>query len=109
MLVEAGKFITQKPEMAAEIAVNFLDPKKQLGLKVPILKNVLTETKGIKSGDLQTALFVDGEAERAGDPLHALGPEPIFGRFEQAPENLRIILRLQTAEVPGLVPVALQV
>ena len=52
MLVSAGKFIENKPEMAAEIAVNFLDPNKQLGLKVPILKNVLTETKGIKSGDL---------------------------------------------------------
>jgi chemotaxis signal transduction protein/ABC-type nitrate/sulfonate/bicarbonate transport system substrate-binding protein/CheY-like chemotaxis protein len=52
MLVGAGKFIENKPEMAAEIAVNFLDPKKQLGLKVPILKNVLTETRGIKSGDL---------------------------------------------------------
>jgi chemotaxis signal transduction protein/ABC-type nitrate/sulfonate/bicarbonate transport system substrate-binding protein len=52
MLVAAGKFIENKPEMAAEIAVNFLDPQKQLGLKVPILKNVLTETRGIKSGDL---------------------------------------------------------
>jgi chemotaxis signal transduction protein len=52
MLVGAGTFIENKPEMAAEIAVNFLDPKKQLGLKVPILKNVLTETRGIKSGDL---------------------------------------------------------
>ena len=52
MLVEAGKFIAQKPEMAAEIAVKFLDPEKKLGLKVPILKNVLTEAQGIKSGDL---------------------------------------------------------
>jgi chemotaxis signal transduction protein/CheY-like chemotaxis protein len=52
MLVKAGKFIASKPEMAAEIAVQFLDPKKQLGLKVPILKNVLTEELGIKSGDL---------------------------------------------------------
>jgi len=52
MLVDAGKFIDSKPEMAAEIAVSFLDPNKQLGLKVPILKNVLTEAQGIKSGDL---------------------------------------------------------
>ena len=52
MLVEAGKFIDHKPEMAAEVAVKFLDPEKKLGLKVPILKNVLTEAKGIKSGDL---------------------------------------------------------
>ena len=52
MLVEAGKFIEHKPEMAAEIAVKFLDPDKKLGLKVPILKNVLTEAQGIKAGDL---------------------------------------------------------
>ena len=51
-LVQCGKFIEQKPEMAAEIAVKFLDPNKKLGLKVPILKNVLSEAKGIKSGDL---------------------------------------------------------
>lgn len=52
LLVEAGKFIEKKPEQAAEIAVTFLDPKKELGLKVPILKNVLTELQGIKTGDL---------------------------------------------------------
>ena len=32
--------------------MNFLDPKKNLGLKVPVLKNVLTEPKGIRTGDL---------------------------------------------------------
>jgi chemotaxis signal transduction protein/CheY-like chemotaxis protein/ABC-type nitrate/sulfonate/bicarbonate transport system substrate-binding protein len=52
MLVYSGKFIEQKPSMAAEIAVEFLDPKKELGLKVPILKNVLTEPKGIKTNNL---------------------------------------------------------
>ena len=52
MLVHAGKFVEKKPEMAAEIGVAFLDPEKNLGLKVPILKNVLTEEKGIKTGDL---------------------------------------------------------
>ncbi len=52
MLVYAGKFIDQKPALAAEIAVAFLDPDKSLGLKVPLLKNVLTEPKGIKTGDL---------------------------------------------------------
>ncbi len=51
-LVQAGKVIEQKPGFAAEIAVEFLDPKKELGLKVPILKNVLTEPKGIKTGNL---------------------------------------------------------
>lgn len=51
-LVQAGKVIDQKPGYAAEIAVEFLDPKKELGLKVPILKNVLTEPKGIKTNNL---------------------------------------------------------
>jgi len=51
-LVQAGKVIDQKPGYAAEIAVDFLDPKKELGLKVPILKNVLTEPKGIKTNNL---------------------------------------------------------
>ncbi len=52
MLVQAGKFVAQKPEMAAEIGVRFLDPNKNLGLKVPVLKNVLTEEMGIKTADL---------------------------------------------------------
>lgn len=52
MLVQAGTFIEQKTEMAAEIAVAFLDPGKKLGLKVPLLKNVLKEAQGIKTGDL---------------------------------------------------------
>lgn len=52
LLVEAGKFIEKKPEMSARIAVSFLDPNKKLGLKVPILKNVLTEAQGIKTGNL---------------------------------------------------------
>jgi chemotaxis signal transduction protein/ABC-type nitrate/sulfonate/bicarbonate transport system substrate-binding protein/CheY-like chemotaxis protein len=52
LLVQAGKIIEQKPGFAAEIAVEFLDPRKELGLKVPILKNVLTEPKGIKTNNL---------------------------------------------------------
>ncbi|MFA7418787.1 MAG: chemotaxis protein CheW [Melioribacteraceae bacterium] len=51
-LVQAGKLIDEKPNFAAEIGVEFLDPKKELGLKVPILKNVLTEPKGIKTNNL---------------------------------------------------------
>ncbi len=52
MLVHAGQFVQKKPELAAEIGVSFFDPDKKLGLKVPILKNVLTEDKGIKTDDL---------------------------------------------------------
>ncbi|MCP4346245.1 MAG: ABC transporter substrate-binding protein [Desulfobacterales bacterium] len=56
MLVQAGKFIQKRPELAAEIAVAFLDPNKKLGLKVPLLKNVLTEAQGIKTGDLYPSI-----------------------------------------------------
>lgn len=52
MLVYAGKFIESKPELAAEIGVAFLDPDKKIGLRVPILKNVITEAKGINTSDL---------------------------------------------------------
>jgi chemotaxis signal transduction protein/ABC-type nitrate/sulfonate/bicarbonate transport system substrate-binding protein/AmiR/NasT family two-component response regulator len=52
LLVQAGKIISQKPGYAAEVAVEFLDPKRELGLKVSILKNVLTEPKGIKTDNL---------------------------------------------------------
>jgi len=52
LMVKAGKFIEQQPGAAAQIAVDFLDPDKSLGLKVPLLKNVLTEPMGIKTGDL---------------------------------------------------------
>ena len=51
-IVQAGRYIEEKPALAAEIAVEFLDPKKELGLKVPVLKNVLTEPKGIKTNNL---------------------------------------------------------
>ncbi|PIF02900.1 MAG: response regulator receiver protein [Desulfococcus sp.] len=51
-LVKAGQFIENKPELAAEVAVDFLDPDRKLGLRVPLLKNVLTEKQGIKAGDL---------------------------------------------------------
>ena len=52
LLVHAGKVIEQKPGYAADVAVEFLDPRKELGLRVPILKNVLTEPKGIKTDNL---------------------------------------------------------
>lgn len=52
MLVKAGKLISDKPGLAAEIAVNFLDPDKSLGLKTALLKNVLTDPAGITTDDL---------------------------------------------------------
>jgi chemotaxis signal transduction protein/ABC-type nitrate/sulfonate/bicarbonate transport system substrate-binding protein len=51
-MAEAGKFIANKPEQAAEIGVSFLDPKGDLGLKKAVLKNVLTEPNGISTDDL---------------------------------------------------------
>ncbi len=52
LLVKAGKYINDRPETAAKIGVDFLDPEGKLGLKVPLLKNVLTEPLGIKTHDL---------------------------------------------------------
>ncbi len=52
MLVQAGKFIANNPEAAAEIGVQFLDPQGTLELKKAILKNVLTDSVGIKTDDL---------------------------------------------------------
>jgi chemotaxis signal transduction protein/ABC-type nitrate/sulfonate/bicarbonate transport system substrate-binding protein len=52
LLVQAGQLIAARPSTAAEIGVSFLDPQKTLGLKVPILKNVLTEPEGIRTDDL---------------------------------------------------------
>jgi len=57
LLVKAGEFIEQRPGIAAEIAVDFLDPKRTLGLKVPLLKNVLSEPLGIKTGDLYPSKY----------------------------------------------------
>jgi len=52
MLVKSGRFITQTPDKAAEIAVKFLDPEEKLGLQVPVLLKVLKEPQGIKTDDL---------------------------------------------------------
>jgi len=52
LLVKAGKKIASNKEECAEIAVNFLDPERKLGLSVPVLKNVLEDPKGITTNDL---------------------------------------------------------
>jgi chemotaxis signal transduction protein/ABC-type nitrate/sulfonate/bicarbonate transport system substrate-binding protein len=52
LLVDAGQFIGEHPDESAEIAVNFLDPDQKLGLKAPILKQVLTDPRGIKTDNL---------------------------------------------------------
>jgi len=51
-LVQCGQFITEKPALAAEIGVKFLDPDGTLGLTQDIIKNVLTEPLGITTDDL---------------------------------------------------------
>lgn len=52
LLVRAGKFIANQPEKAAQIAIKFLDPTGELGLKEQVLFNVLSEPAGIKTDDL---------------------------------------------------------
>lgn len=52
LLVAAGEFIENNKSAAAEIAVAFLDPQKKVGLKTPVLENVLNMPQGIKMNDL---------------------------------------------------------
>ncbi len=52
MFVKAGKLVSQKPGFAAQAGVDFLDPHKTLGLKIPLLKTVLSEPKGITTDNL---------------------------------------------------------
>jgi ABC-type nitrate/sulfonate/bicarbonate transport system substrate-binding protein/ActR/RegA family two-component response regulator len=52
LLVESGDYISAHPDHAAEIAVSFLDPKKLLGLKQPILSRVLSGRNAVKTNDL---------------------------------------------------------
>ena len=54
-VVKAGQYIAQNPKDAAEIAVNFLDPDKTIGLEPSLLESVLTDPKGIKTDNLYPA------------------------------------------------------
>ncbi|HAO23021.1 MAG: hypothetical protein BWK80_32365 [Desulfobacteraceae bacterium IS3] len=51
-IVQAGRFIAYTPRTSSGIGVEFLDPDKKLGLKIPVLENVLKEPMGIKTDDL---------------------------------------------------------
>jgi len=52
MLVEAGLFIRDNLDQAAEIAVKFLDPQGKLGLETTLLRNVLSDPQGITTDNL---------------------------------------------------------
>jgi chemotaxis signal transduction protein len=52
LLIEAGRMIREDVDKAAQVAVSFLDPKKELGLRKGLLKSVLSDPKGIRTDDL---------------------------------------------------------
>lgn len=52
LLVKAGQFVENNKEKAAEIAVNFLDPDKSVGLTTAVLNKVLTQPGGITMNNL---------------------------------------------------------
>jgi len=52
MSVLAGQFVSKKPDTAAQIAVDFLDPDGTIGLKAPVLEKVLTSEDRIITDDL---------------------------------------------------------
>lgn len=56
LLVAAGKYIGENIDDSAAIAVDFLDPKQELGLKEAVLKNVLADPKGIKTDNLYPSI-----------------------------------------------------
>jgi len=52
LLVKAGKYVEKHKDKAANIAVNFLDPDKSLGLNTNVLTNVLNQEGGITMNHL---------------------------------------------------------
>jgi len=56
LLVEAGQYIKNEPQAAAQIAVDFLDPNKIYGYNRVILDKVLMSPKGIKTDSLKPIL-----------------------------------------------------
>lgn len=52
MMVAAGRSIKENIDLSAEIAVNFLDPEKKIGLEPALLKTVLADPDGIIYDDL---------------------------------------------------------
>jgi len=52
MSVLAGQFVSNYPDIAAKVAVDFLDPDKTIGLKVPVLEKVLKSHDRIITDDL---------------------------------------------------------
>ncbi|MFZ5774121.1 MAG: chemotaxis protein CheW [Thermodesulfobacteriota bacterium] len=52
LLVEAGLFIRDNTEQAAEIAVTFLDPEKKIGLDPALLQRVLSDPQGITTDNM---------------------------------------------------------
>lgn len=52
MCVLAGQFVSNYPDIAAQVAVDFLDPDKKIGLKVPVLEKVLKSHDRIITDDL---------------------------------------------------------
>lgn len=56
LLAQAGQFIENNKDAAAEIAVKFLDPEGALGLTTPVLKNVLEMENGISMADMYPVL-----------------------------------------------------
>ncbi|ADH87199.1 chemotaxis protein CheW [Desulfurivibrio alkaliphilus] len=52
LVVKAGKSIKEDIDRSAQIAVDFLDPEKSIGLEPALLKNVLSDPAGIVYHDL---------------------------------------------------------
>ncbi len=67
------------------------------------------EGRAVEAVDQEAGLVIDRQAERAGDPSHALLGEPCLGGTCQGGEDRRVVLGLDEAEMTGRVLIALQV
>ncbi len=56
LLAQTGKFVEKHKDIAAEIAVDFLDPERKLGFNKQVIQRVLEEPQGIKMDDLYPVL-----------------------------------------------------
>lgn len=52
MLVQAGRSIADNPDMAARVAIDFLDPDGNLGFSHTLFHGILTQPSGILTDDL---------------------------------------------------------
>ncbi|MDM8515812.1 ABC transporter substrate-binding protein [Desulfobacterales bacterium HSG16] len=52
LLIQAGQFVANNPGASSRIAMDFLDPARNMGLNLSVLEKILKNPMGIKTNDL---------------------------------------------------------